>query len=227
MIIVPTNTPRLVGVDPYWASTTALLAAEGVNGSTVVVDRSALNSNWTANGSLVVSTAQSKWGGSSFFFNGGGYLTPNAAASTFTLTGGFTIECWLRPSQIQGLMTDFRGGGTYFEIGINSGKFYFNTPGVNTFNHFSPTLSVNNWYHVAVARSYNTLRGFCNGVLGATVSNGSVITAGANRPIIGADGVDPAWSPSKLYGYMDDYRITAGVARYTGNFAPPEQLPTS
>jgi hypothetical protein len=42
---------------------------------------------------------------------------------------------------------------------------------------------------------------------------------GTSRPIIGADGNSP--TANRLNGYVDDYRITKGVARYTSNFTPP------
>lgn len=227
MIIVPTNTPRVTsGGDPYFPNVRTLLTGEGSNGSTTIVDRSPLGANWTANGTARISTTQSKWGGSSILFDGNGYLTAPAPSSQYTLDNNFTIEWWVNPQQLQGLMTDFRGG-TYFEIGISGGKFYFVNPGVGGFNYFSPTLGINTWYHVAVTRSGGLIRAFCNGVLGATLSSSTAIVAGTGRPIVGADGNVPTYGPSKLYAHIDDYRLTTGVARYTSNFVPPEQLPTA
>ena len=86
------------------------------------------------------------------------------------------------------------------------------------------TLAANTWYHVAVTWDGTTLRFFVNGVIGTT-HTGVTITPSTNQVIVGGTGP----GASGLFtGYIDDLRITKGVARYTANFTPPTAaLPTS
>ena len=84
-------------------------------------------------------------------------------------------------------------------------------------------LSTNTWYHVAVSGEVGSIKLFVNGVqegstyTGATSLNSTAITT-----------VGGLWAGSlynTFFGYIDDLRITKGVARYTTNFTPPtEQL---
>jgi hypothetical protein len=74
------------------------------------------------------------------------------------------------------------------------------------------------WHHVAATRSGNTVRVFLDGTedASATFSNG---TAASSALVIGAfaDGTEA------LNGWMDEIRITKGLARYTANFTPPTE----
>jgi hypothetical protein len=71
------------------------------------------------------------------------------------------------------------------------------------------------WYHVAVARASGVARFFVNGTLVTSASHTYNFTS--TNLVIGG-----YYSTSYLYnGYIDDFRITKGFARYTANFTPP------
>ena len=77
-------------------------------------------------------------------------------------------------------------------------------------------MSLRTWYHVAVTRSGNTLRIFINGTLEDSYTTSVAIDDGTiNRIDIGGNG-----GGSNFIGYIDEARITKGVARYTSNFTP-------
>lgn len=57
---------------------------------------------------------------------------------------------------------------------------------------------------------------FINGVQGYSAANSTVYVAGLMR--LGSDG---GGSTRYFNGYMDDFRVTQGVARYTAAFTPP------
>jgi len=62
--------------DPYFTRTTLLVPFNGANNSTVFTDYSFNPKTLTAVGNAKIVTAQSKFGGSSGYFDGGGdYLT--------------------------------------------------------------------------------------------------------------------------------------------------------
>ena len=86
-------------------------------------------------------------------------------------------------------------------------------------------LSINTWYHIAVTRSGNTFKSFINGVVEKTFTVSGTIYSDTTIPYnIGRSGYS---SGGYFYynGYMDDLRITKGVARYTTTFTPPSALP--
>ena len=84
--------------------------------------------------------------------------------------------------------------------------------------HTTNTFSHDTWYHYAVTRSGNTFRMFINGVLEDTQTS----TGSLN---IGLGGFRSGWSfdggNGYFNGYIQDMRITRGLARYTSNFTAP------
>lgn len=173
-------------------------------------------------GNAQVSTSIVKYGTGSMYFDGtGDYLlapsTPNFAFNA----GEFTVEMWLYPT------ASFGSGGVNI-VGVNSsggGLFVggtnkiawnlFGTGDLVAFSNF--TSSYNNvWTHVAYTRSGSTGRLFINGVLQATGTDSTNYTVTSNFAI-GA-----AYNGNQPYtGYIDDLRVTKGVARYISNFTPP------
>ena len=77
-------------------------------------------------------------------------------------------------------------------------------------------VSTGQWYHVALVRNGNTFNGYLDGVSGSsTTSSASIGANSTNGAFFGAQ------ATSNFNGYLDDIRITKGVARYTANFTPP------
>jgi hypothetical protein len=90
----------------------------------------------------------------------------------------------------------------------------------------STSLSLNTWTHVACVRSSGTITVYIDGVASGSVSNSTNLTD--TTPTVGTV-VDyrNTGSTYMLQGYIDDLRITKGLARYTSAFTPPEAaLPT-
>jgi len=182
-------------------------------------------------GNAQANTSQSKWGGSSIYFDGtGDYLVTSANSSLNAFgSGNFTIEFWVYLNTTQtSIFYDGRAVGT---IGaapsiyvLNNALFYF----TNNANRITgATLSNTTWTHIAVSRSGTSTRMFINGTqTGSTYTDSVVYVNYASRPIIGGDGNNLS-STNFLNGYMEDLRVTKGIARYTANFtAPTAPFPT-
>jgi hypothetical protein len=61
---------------------------------------------------------------------------------------------------------------------------------------------------------------FVNGTqVGSTYTDSTNYLSASRRPVIGINGFNETAAP--LNGYIDDLRITKGVARYTANFSVP------
>lgn len=199
-----------------------LLHGNGVNGSTTITDSSLSPKTVTAVGNAQISTAQSKFGGSSIAFDGtGDYLTvPSSTDWTLGSSGDFTIECWVYPNGSQGsnagIASTFTNWGSYggrWALTINSLTVrWFDSLGNIA---MSGSVSSAQWSHLAVSRSGSSIYLFINGALAGTqIVNQAYATQ--ERLIIGS-----IPGQSDFNGYIDDFRITKGVARYTSNFTPP------
>jgi hypothetical protein len=220
-----------VPVDPLFGSVSLLLHGDGANGSTTIVDSSPSPKTVTAVGNAQISTAQSKFGGASIAFDGtGDYLAAPGGSDFIFGTGDFTIEFWVNSSvlttaTIDPNFVDFRElatNGQYpaiFYDASDSNLVYYVSANARI---LGGSLLENTWYHIAVARSSGSTKMFVDGVQkGSTYADASNYVCGTNRPTIGAQGFNPDLDIRKLTGYIDDLRITKGVARYTSNFTPP------
>ena len=193
-----------------------------------IIDNSMLNDLETV-GNAQISTAQSKFGGSSMLFDGTGdsLVCPFADRLTFG-TGDFTIEYWLRTSATAASLLNPSTTGTgYWSNFINTSTFWWQSANQTTnLKSTSATAIIDgNWHHIAIVRASGTLNFYFDGTAqgsGTADSTNYSGTAGTLR--IGGSG----GYVSDLNGYIDDLRITKGVARYTANFTPPgSAFPTS
>jgi len=217
-------TPTIEAVaatDPDFANVSLLLHMDGSNGSTTFADSSSNGLTVTASGNAQISTAESKWGtGALRTTRSTGALTLPSTA-LLELTGDFTIEFWVYAVQDRGRLLGFSAANSRFEInqnstaetGANAYKAYVYNAGVELFDNVSFGFANQVWHHVALTRSGTSLRLFGGGTLYATRENSGTFTVNG---IAGQ-------SSSFIYfdGYIDDLRITKGVARYTANFTPP------
>jgi hypothetical protein len=217
--------PPNAGEDSYFDNVSLLLRGNGINGSTTIVDESATPKTVTAFGDAQISTAQSKFGGASMLFDGtGDYLSVSDATAFDFLTEDYTLECWIRLTSITdaALAINFGSQNIYFGV-IASGanRFLTSYNGVLVLEQTSGTsLSLNQWHHIAYSRASSQARIFLDGTLVASATNSASINVSTAQI-----GSSPAY-PSLYFfnGYIDDLRITKGIARYTANFTPPGAL---
>jgi hypothetical protein len=203
--------------DPYWSDVSLLLHMDGSNGSTTFTDSSGTPKTITVNGNAQISTAQSKFGGASGYFDGtGDYLE---VASLSLDLQDFTIECWVR----LGAITDcaiFNQGNSdstgSFCLAVNSanGRLYLYADSNSRFSS-TASLSTGTWSHVALTRQGTDYKLFIDGALDGSYTG---THNHSNTPFKIANGFGGI---AQLNGYLDDLRITKGVARYTANFTPP------
>jgi hypothetical protein len=172
-----------------------------------------------------VSTSVSKFGGSSVAFDGTGDYLVNPSSSNVSFgTGNFTIEFWVNLTSIGAgtTMVDTRTSGDLNGVSIftYSGGVGFDYPG--SFAAGGSPLPTGVFTFIALVRNGTTITVYVNGVSTATATTSASITASSlqiGRKYTGAEFVN---------GYIDEFRVTKGVARYTANFTPPTAaFPTS
>lgn len=222
--------PSTTNVNISFAASSTSLLLNGANSN--IVDQAAMNLLATI-GQAQVSTAQSKFGGSSILFDGTGdyiQMPPSPMISNWFL-GDYTIEYWIYPNAFN---SSTNGGsnvfsqatpastGEYFSFGPRASGvvvFYYYNGAAQTIT--SGSISTGTWTHLAATyeKSSNTLRIFINGTL-------TTSTTISGTPLLGpADATAPilvgAGAGAQFNGYIDDLRVTSGIARYTNTFTPP------
>jgi len=208
---------------PLTAVTNTQLLTSMTNGA--IFDNAMINDLETV-GNAQISTSVKKYGTGSLAFDGtGDYLyVPNFVTNQLR-TADYTIEYWIYAnswSTTPVILEYGRGvGPTGFGL-----EFYISTTGgqLDVYGGASSgtllasysSLSTGAWIHVALTRASGTTRLFINGTQsGSSVTDNTdytsaIVTLGAYYN--GTLG---------LNGYIDDFRITKGYARYTANFTPP------
>jgi hypothetical protein len=206
--------------DPYFANVSLLLHGDGTSGSTTITDSSSENQTLTPYGDIQINTSIKKYGSGSIQFDGSGDYALDTSPTNMALgSGNFTVEYWIYPNTVSAAqyIIDTRSGAdgrwaVYY--GARSGgqwEFYTGSSILQT--GIIPTT--NTWQFVAWCRSSGTLRLFVDGVQVWSTSNTN--TCSANYINLGR-----RYSNSEfLDGYLDEFRVTPGIARYTSDFTPP------
>jgi hypothetical protein len=224
-------------VDPQFGSVSLLLHGNGANGSTTITDNSPTPKTVTAIGNAQISTAESKFGGASIAFDGSEDYASVTSSSAFDLgisNEPFTVEFWFYRNAT-GNHAFFAKGGGDSSWNTNTGYQYFafifdgvlywmwnqNIAVLSPVSISTSTLpAINQWHHYAASYDGTNTKLFINGTqIGSNNSNIYIAPSAANRVRVGASPVDAGLI--SLNGYIDDFRITKGVARYTANFTPP------
>lgn len=213
------------------ASTKLLCHFDGANGATSFTDTSASAHTLTANGSVAVSTSNSKFGGACATYNGStDYIAVTGSLADFNVgTGDFTIEAWLRATSFAAqngrAPTIFASGDVVATNGAYS--FYIDTAaghlsfGSNNGSFSGVVASTTNvadgtLRHVAAVRTSGTIKLFVNGAQEASTAVGTSFGTPAYC-LIGANTTTPAGC---ITGNTDEFRFST-VARWTAAFTVP------
>jgi hypothetical protein len=207
-----------------------LLHADGTGNA--FTDSSASAKAITTVGNVTQSSAQSQLGGKSALFDGtGDYLTvPDSDDWNFG-ADNFTIDLWIKPTSTSpSIQENFvsqwpSNGNVAFIFGrypSNKVVFGYTNNGVyeNQVVVSTNTLS-GNWQHLALVRNGSDLKLYIDGVedtgFAYNISNESIYNSSGNLYI----GTQQSSVTQYWDGYIDELRISKGIARWTANFTPP------
>lgn len=225
--------------DPYFLNVSLLMHMNGPDGGTVFTDSSINNLSSNSNPpNVYISTSQSKFGGASAYWLSSGYIDFGYNATLFDWwPTDYTIEAWVYPTSLSnwdngGIPTLI--GNKYRNLGaaswsfgpISTGqvRFWYYTGATQTVTSTS-TITAGQWSHVAMTKTSAGITLFVNGVAESTTAIVGTPSSVGYIPL-NLGGFDAVY----LSGYVDEVRITKGVARYSTNFLPqtaafPEFLP--
>jgi hypothetical protein len=157
------------------------------------------------------------------YFDGTGDWLRAPSGPITSLEGDFTAEGWVYLSSTAAAWPVFTVGDSNGSTGIelyratSNGKWrvYSN----NTAQIDSTTSTgTGSWVHLAVTRYSGVVRLFVNGVNeGSTWSTTGTFSGAV---YVGAEFYGGSVTVA-ANGYIQDLRITKGIARYTSNFTPP------
>ena len=210
--------------DPQFKYVTMLLHGDGTNGAqnNTFLDSSTNNFVITRNGNTTQGTFTPYGSNWSNYFNGSSdYLTVASNAAFQFSTGDFTIELWYYMSSLTGgnqHLVDMRGASSTALAPLlyvtSGGVLYYYTAGTNQIT--GATLSVGQWYHIALARSGTSTKLFVNGA-----QSGSTLSDSTNY-IQSSVYIGRASDAAGGYvnGYESNVRIVKGTAVYTAAFTP-------
>ena len=183
-------------------------------------------------GNAQISTTQSKFGGSSMYFDGNGdylYVAPAQNLPFLFGSGDFTVEGWIYPSGVSGTQYIASLWGIVGQSDTTYSSWILRTNAANlefVLQSGSTTTSItgsgsglttNTWQHVAATRFGNTVRLFINGTQVVSSSYSSTLNSPASAFVVGLQ----LSNNNTFTGYINDLRVTKGIARYTANFTAP------
>ena len=219
-------------VDGYDSYTKLLLHCEGADASTIVKDEKGNMVSMV--GTAQLDTAQYKFGAASLLLDGNSdYVTVPDSDDWYFGTADFTIDFWVRFNTLTNQQCLFSqqvdNNNRWFLIKRSSGasnllEFVFVSGGVTKANYLQQSWSPNSgqWYHIEICRSGTTAKLFIDGVQSAMTENTAFGTNDVGN--IGAIlqiGYSTSITACYLDGWIDEFRVSKGIARHTSNFTAP------
>jgi hypothetical protein len=208
------------------ANTVLLIHANGTNASTVFEDDNGIGRSQvgiSAFANAQISTAQSKFGGSSAYFDGVQDRLQVGTTDGIFFTGDFTIEMWFRAGNETGMLF----GNTATNVSPSAGQFisyyspspqrleiYFNGQSAMVTN---TAMAIDTWHHIALVRSGSTVRSYVNGTQQTDTKTVTGDIGTATYPTWYLGGLTN--DADCMLGYMDEIRFS-NSARYTTTFTP-------
>lgn len=213
--------------DPYFDKVALLLPLTGVDNSTNFVD--VKGRTITSHGGAVISHAQSKFGNGSGYFNAAdeSYLT---YVSNDNLVGDLTVEAFiycLDHTDDREIFSINNDSSANFLMEIESDdKLRFclrnDSDSTQLDLYSSTTISRNAWHHVACTVSGSTAYSFIDGT---RTASGSISGTRQQGFSIGNIGRFRSGRQRYFDGYIQQFRLTKGLARYVDNFVVPPVFP--
>ena len=213
--------------------TKSLLHFDGDDASSTFTDES--GKEWTRAGTAQIDTAQSVFGGASGLFDGNSdYITTPDSADWY-LDDGSNSNKWTIDFRVrfngdpgtgeQGFLTQWASGTNRWNIRLSNNTLYFSvrtadTLVINVNNAWNPATAT--WYHVAIVK--NGTSGYMMFVEGSQIGSTQTDTdtmANLSATLQVGRTIDSSSVSSYFNGWMDELRISKGIARWTSDFTPP------
>jgi len=234
MVILPGRRNRFSGNDAY---TKLLLHFDGADEATATVDSSGSGHAVTFNGTAQLDTAQKVFGPSSLLLDGNSDYLSIADSDDFAFgTDNFTIDFRVRFAALpsaggnQVILHQPGNPNTNWQIYLNNtgGTYYIIAVFINSNSfvgryYLSFAAEADTWYHIALVR---------DGAAGYLFNNGSMVgmteatafgvsdTGNSASDLYIGKALGALGMGSYLNGWIDELRVSKGIARWTTSFTP-------
>ncbi len=200
-----------------------VLHMDGTDASTTFTDSSLTPKTVTAVNDAQIDTAQSVFGGASGLFPGSNDVVQAPDSTDWDFgTGDYTIDFRIRFNTVAGSHRCVFEIGTYATNGIlfqrnTDGFLYYGQSSVVKSVAWTPSTAT--WYHIACVRQGQYTKIYVDGTSIATLDFVSTqdLNGGTNGLRIGV-----GWTGANNFdGWIDEFRVSKGIARWTTDFTPP------
>ena len=186
----------------------------------------------TFNVTAQISTTQKKFGSGSLLLDGNSdYVTIPTSSDFYLEDHDFTIDAWIKlvdTGRFQAIA--FQGlalaSTRSFSLFVSThDKFYghiYGTPTAGIGGGDNPIpLNDSNWHHIALVRYNNVLTFYTDGIssVNSTYDATGETIHDSGEPI--RIGMSTAANPYYFGGYIDEFRVSPGTARWRTDFTPP------
>lgn len=224
------------GTDAFFGNVVLLVDASAYTNGSTPAGLDVIGKTATYRNNAQIKTDQFIFGGSSLYLDGVNDRVSFADSADWAMgLGDATWEAWVRREGSLGSNEIILSQSASFG-GFVSAQMYSNvsdlfqvvaSDGTNSYTGTSTTVASDTWVHVSLCRQGANLYSSVAGTVSLVSSSLSGVTLldSAGAMVLGA--YTDADGSIHWKGWMDQIRITKGVARYTSNFTPPGLLPHS
>lgn len=225
------NQGRLLLPDSY---TKLLLHCNGIDASKKFIDSGVTGHTITANWNAQIATTNKKFGSGACKLSGSGDCLIIPDHADFDFSGGvFTIDMWVYITDIGEQCLYYQQSSSNDNISLGTNNLLSGEPAGFMFRIRAGGSSIvslssnmgssirNKWVHVAVVENGDNWYLFQNGVLMDSNVNTNRAANYLSNILIGSYGLLSPPAGSYLKGYVDEIRVSKGIARWTSNFTPP------
>ena len=189
-------------------------------------DQSSSAHTVTNNGASFQTSVQKFYGGAAALADGK-YITVADSSELRVGTGDFTIEVWMHPTgygsaSYPSVISKYDDSDLSWILRLHSSGqlVWYNGANAGTNSASASGLSLlNQWSHIAVARQAGVTKIYLNG--SQVLSVADTYNYDDSNPLV--FGRQDLSNNNPFIGYLQDFRLYKGIAKYTSSFSPPER----